>query len=124
MQIKKIKNLQEIDIPELKEKLQRSLETIRDLEHDSKPAPTSEEEHAWSEAARKASELVQTLRLEAEEARRATQDAIDERMHVQAIAKETAASQEEHIAKLKNEVLEMHKEITYLHTHLRHQKRI
>ena len=81
-----------------------------------------EEEHAWSEAG-KASELVQSLRLEAEEARRATQDVIDERMHVQAIAKETAISQEEHIAKLKNEVLEMHKEITYLHTHLRHQKR-
>jgi hypothetical protein len=120
---KKLKTLQETEIPELKEKFKRAQATITDLEHNSKPAPTSEEEHAWSEAARQASELVRSTAAEAEEARQATREALEERDHIEALAKEKESAQVEHIAKLKNEVLDMHKEITYLHSHLRHQKK-
>ena len=43
-----VKELQETEIVELKEKLQKAKATISELEHNSKPKPTDEQEHAWS----------------------------------------------------------------------------
>lgn len=119
----KLKEVQETEMVALKDELQKAKATISDLEHNSKPAPTDEQEHAWSEAARKASELVRATAAEAEAARQETKAAIEKCAHAETMAKERDEAQNEVIAKLKSEVFDMHKEIEYLHEHLRHKKK-